>query len=1081
MLEWYLEEFQEKWISALKKAKDNNEMTNYIFKKNKLHPAKEFEWYTLRHIWWEALAITKDWHVSNTMSGIGFDILPKQWNGVKLPKGKSIIKEPVVVNFKSDYVEFYSLKTVWSDERKEIKSDIYEHLGMATLDYSKYGTCIKAQLDPNKNFIVWIFENWNEKTCNVIRLNEEAELMSSTPWIKDFLWFNNAFDVVLKDDDGNIRILDTNFVDYERYLTEDITRKDGWAWEKLTEVLGRCDEYPKMFSTKEFTLALSQTLEQNKLIQSSIAKWIMISIAKGRFITEQEQENFKHILDPDNQMMVQAWNELIDSLDVQIPKGRKRWAPVYDLILDQDDNPDAKKVITELRNYVDTYSHVLDVEKIKHIWDYSLTTDVDWLVSLYVQQNDSYKELIQKANSIDIHSSTPDGLEVEFEQWWYVTTAHISPEWEYTDKVIMSDRYVTQPTFDADNVWIAKSKEWKYGLVITSDNSVDEATPMEYDQIDSHGDSSWYLLKKDNKRSFYDAKTKNLISQSYEAYWFTDSLATPVLIDFKKGKADVYIHEWDELVQKKYEGKFTTSAVSEWHFVIKTSDKPENHLFVKIDDAWKLHEINNIAQIKKSYQNRFFYGKDTDDNLIFIKYSKKGVEHIHQGYEILMEKKNYMYAKDSSWKIYGYDLSWNSMQFLDQEQLTKKLFWSSKNDLTNSDFGVIQSVEDGLILTDYEEISKWVKLWKNNRHWLKTTSWEYVVGKFKSNQRTVSEWINSKVQPLFTDAWVLIDNDMYLFEENRLQKIEHDFDSIEFTWEYYIVTKNQKYWISSLVNNVFKEVVAPTYDKAPEMKDSYIVIPSWDKYELHNLEKGEVKEKYTFHHEPQLDFIRNWYVTFDVPSKWIAITSLSTMWKQTSLSEHDFYDNIREEKYRSDPFYILEKKDGSSDYIIDGQKMISESNVDLIEIYQMLILDNNQYLIIWKNEKSVYSLYFSHENIMHKIDVQKYSKNPKEVFTQYEIRYKWEEKDSWWQTRNKMIISFYGTWVESEYFPLIIKEMPDDPYISFRALKEKKRPLKYDDIEIEDGILRRKQGSISKFFTTNNLEDDFEEIKNFWI
>gem|GEM_PF-5090692 len=32
----------------------------------------------------------------------------------------------------------------------------------------------------------------------------------------------------------------------------------------------------------------------------------MISIAKGRFITEQEQENFKHILDPDNQMMVQA-------------------------------------------------------------------------------------------------------------------------------------------------------------------------------------------------------------------------------------------------------------------------------------------------------------------------------------------------------------------------------------------------------------------------------------------------------------------------------------------------------------------------------------------------------------------------------------------------------------------------------------------------------------------------------------------------------------------------------------------------------------------------------------------------------
>gem|GEM_PF-5486040 len=57
--------------------------------------------------------------------------------------------------------------------------------------------------------------------------------------------------------------------------------------------------------------------------------------------------------------------------------------------------------------------------------------------------------------------------------------------------------------------------------------------------------------------------------------------------------------------------------------------------------------------------------------------------------------------------------------------------------------------------------------------------------------------------------------------------------------------------------------------------------------------------------------------------------------------------------------------------------------------------------------------------------------------------------------------------------------MPDDPYISFRALKEKKRPLKYDDIEIEDGILRRKQGSISKFFTTNNLEDDFEEIKNF--
>jgi hypothetical protein len=68
------------------------------------------------------------------MDGHSFDVLPKQ--------SKNIEKD-VVVNFKSDYLEFFSLKQVTENNTNQIRAEKYQHRGVDYIDYETYGKCVQ--------------------------------------------------------------------------------------------------------------------------------------------------------------------------------------------------------------------------------------------------------------------------------------------------------------------------------------------------------------------------------------------------------------------------------------------------------------------------------------------------------------------------------------------------------------------------------------------------------------------------------------------------------------------------------------------------------------------------------------------------------------------------------------------------------------------------------------------------------------------------------------------------------------------------------------------------------------------------
>jgi hypothetical protein len=54
-----------------------------------------------------------------------------------------VIEKDVVVNFKSDYLEFFALKQVDENGSNQIRAEKYLHRGVDYIDYEKYGTCVQ--------------------------------------------------------------------------------------------------------------------------------------------------------------------------------------------------------------------------------------------------------------------------------------------------------------------------------------------------------------------------------------------------------------------------------------------------------------------------------------------------------------------------------------------------------------------------------------------------------------------------------------------------------------------------------------------------------------------------------------------------------------------------------------------------------------------------------------------------------------------------------------------------------------------------------------------------------------------------
>lgn len=118
-------------------------------------------------------------------------------------------------------------------------------------------------------------------------------------------------------------------------------------------------------------------------------------------------------------------------------------------------------------------------------------------------------------------------------------------------KIVLPAEYANISYNERNQVYIVQTKEYKYGLL---NNKLKTIVPFEYDFIKEGIESDLFLVSKDKKYGFINAKGEMVIDMMYNAAdVFSEGLA-PVLKDGKWG----FINEkGDTVINFKFEGRLT--------------------------------------------------------------------------------------------------------------------------------------------------------------------------------------------------------------------------------------------------------------------------------------------------------------------------------------------------------------------------------------------------------------------------------------------------------------------------------------------------------------------------------------------
>lgn len=1088
-LVWYAKEFLNKWVWALQKY--TWDTTN--LPQNLLYWAKWnktiFWSYLLEHIAvWNSFRIEKNEYTPVSLDAINYDILPQKSN---------IVTWSVVALFKKDYVDFLSIKDNNNNWQKQLSTEKYYHLWMDKeyIDYERHGVCLDAKLDPNKNFIVGIFEQSWQTSCKILRVDSNATLMASIPDIKQLLWFDDELDVIVFDSEWNLRKIDGNFNNYEMYTKAEINTLNEellWQWlysQNLTEVLWWCETHKQMFLSDDFKKAVMIVLRGNDFVGSNLKRIddVFVRIQNNVAITTKERDNLMSLLDPNNESLVQISDTLINKLQVKIPEWRKRWAPLNDLILkDNSDDGDSKKVFEEMRKFLKEYAYVVDADIITDYW-VCVDVNKDGKHTLYLKQWTERVELVRWVDSIDYKWIEWDITTIEWSLDNKKCTLQIDKEWVILKKFFSSSDYKNQPEIDDQWVWIAVDKQNNSVLVCLKDDTFEEVDGKKWARVQD----LWWGWR-------YATGTQKAVLYFWTIAYESDTVKDFVLDPSKKVLIWVKGNEIlcfsvdslkNEMTKNHLPWKVVNSDFAE-KWMIRMEDNKQIVYWKVID--WKIVSSYWLQDFKESEQS--FWWVDEEGKLLV--YDKETFE------ETSKQEFTYLTSREK-WKWTSFVLCRKNENTIvvfvkennkELEQLdeinTRKQLWMWED--TIIDRAIVQwkihiIIKNKWVLyhSEYTDLSQSHE-YNNLLYYAFQKDWKRWIGKVVDGKR--EEWLpaTSKNTVVFKSTSVEIDWKTYnLNSKGDFVELKHEYTSLQWVpWSdtEYIVEKSWKRWFAKLVEWIFEEIWTIEYDEKPEIINWRVVTKKWDNYLFFESNKWfEVDEKsmLTSPYKPYFTLMWQGFIIFEVPGKWFAIVKSQDMREKENLKEHLFYKTLPKSAWYND-VYQLERIEWGYDFVYKDKLWYTYGHKEIIAtVQEIVVLDHEQFIVIWKNSDGNVCLCFVNEWFLYSVHARPKKWHNTCIFVgQYK-----NQNDE--QNRNVYYYKFWWYYFDNEDFCeyIIVKELPDDPFISFAKVKPQKEPYINQHFEFINEKLefsKKFNSGVSSIFVTKKLDDNLERFLPEW-
>lgn len=1067
--------------------------------------------YTLQHMAGETLSISKSWCIGNSIDGHSFDILPKQWK---------VIEKDVIVNFKSDYLEFFALKQVNENGSNQIRAEKYLHRGVDYIDYEKYGTCVQWILDPNKNFIIGIFELGSNRSLKILRVDVTAELMESFDNIDEFVGFDNDMDIIVYDHDGKLRKIDANFNNFPLYTETEIVGLHTNTDYELTEVIGDCKTYPDMFGTTEYVKAVAIVLWQNNMISKEVVKELLTKISTNEYITYDERDNLLFLLQLDNPSLLKTGNIFIDKLKIQKPLWSKREAPLNKLLFKEDsEDANAEKVVTEFSAYLKKYPHVADVDKIiKHGPFTHLIKDDRH--ALQIKKWDHYETIIDDVSWLMIELSTNNYI-ITYTKENMQGTLTLNNEGTIINKVISSDIYVNTPSFNEQWIGIAQHKDTKKRwFVQLKNNSIDGLGAMEYNSLSVYSDPFYQgiqdkkkvlLIPLLNQWAVYTKEFQKIIDN-----WniYTINNFNFLLINDAESKEWIISTDRKNIIEIPIEGKFidgekqpfskTGCLVRDIITSTNNDDKkdtpPKKVGKIVYQVTWdgSVMGTDIIKEILVLEKGNYCIGVDTENKLVWYVLTDKWRENKVQditylwsskisGGQLAANKECY-FGYNAKNELVGYiHMAWGEklLSFSPQE-LAEWLGitpWTVIGSylLKGREYFFVKWIKDEILLVPYTELSE-PHIYQSIAYYrFKNEEWKYGIWRVMNNKREEFLVPTSISEPNFQNESFSFWNDTYnINNKGEFIKLEHDFDTLKGLDQVgrYTVSKWNKHWFAQIVNGQIQLKGELLYDGQPKVQWNRCVVKEWENYQLQDIQWWRDKKKiYNVQYEPLFDLIDEKYLMFYINEHWYIIEPLDAVCSGNHITIPQYYNKIDSMSIDKKKIYKLQKKEWWYNFLVDGRMhRTTDEAKDIISLETFQATHSKeQYLIIGNDEFGKKWIYFSYKWIIDKISSKNYTYR-KEVYTDKII----ENKNFNYKERvYKLFDDFYDP---NSFEYIIIKDHIDSDIISFYTIPKDENLTQEDFIINGEWRLDIKQSSLLKLFIKKeNLDSKLKLIKEFGV
>jgi hypothetical protein len=1068
------QEYLNQWISALKKYTwDFSKLPQnllYWAKWNKM----TFWNYVLEHnIVWNSLRIERNDFSPVSIDALNYDILPSlNWF--------------IVTCFKKDYVDFLEIKEANDNGQKQLRTQKYYHLWMDNeyIDYERYGVCLDAKLDPNKNFIVGIFKEWENTLCKILRVDQDATLMVSIPDIKQLLWFDDEFDVIVIDTEWNLRKIDAHFNDFEMYTKSTInTLHDEWAWtwttgQDLKEVLWWCGEYKDMFVSDDFRKAVLIVLRQNDFIRNNVklVEEVLTRIQHGVLITKKERDNLMSLFDLENDTLKNVSNKIIDKVADMI----KRKDSLNNLIL-TDNDPDSHKVIKNFRMYLQEYAYVVDADRV-----------VDYWVCIDIQKDNKHTIVVKLWDKNNEIATWVTSFRFVWKEWvistiewgnddWKLFVVQIDEKGTVVKKNISSSDWKNQPELDDKWFGIVIDKQYNQILVQLNNESFEEVDGIKWTRIDTF----WWWWRYGSWRSnsvvYFDTK----VLETEHLQWIVLDPSKTVMFAIQDNNVVCFMEDWDEIKKITIDWKLVSNqfaekgeiVTSDWkitlyHKVIKqtiVSSKPLNQFNESDTSFWWVDEEGKFL----------VYDKETMQEKTWWKLQWWGKIESHSNIAATI----YWYVCfDAQWNVIVYNV-WAYQPLPNEDALS--LLWFEENAVIIKTNWWILTINNWKCLrTEYTELTK-PYTYNSLPFYGFEKDWKRWIGKVVDGKR--EEWLpaTSKNAVVFKSTSVEVDWKTYnLNSKGDFVELKHEYTSLQWVpWSdtEYCVEKSWKRWFAKLEEWVFEEIWTIEYDEKPEIINWRVVTKKWDNYLFFESNKWfEVDEKsmLTSPYKPYFTLMWQGFIIFEVPGKWFAIVKSQNMREKEMLEEYLFYKNLPQKAWLVN-VYKLERIEWWFDFVYNNKLWYTYGHKEIIAtIQEIVVLDHEQFLVIWKNSDGDVCLCFVNEWFLYSVYAR-----PKKWYNTCNLVSKYHhQKDE--QNRNVYYYKFgwYSDYDVCEY--IIVNELPNDPFISFAKIKLlKKDSYLNEDFEFINDKLEfsKKMNSwVAALFLTKKIDDNLERLVPDW-